>query len=57
MGGWEMRVLTASWTAGCRPHVCAVGRYACEEDDEAVCADVGLGGWIAEGEGVCGFCE
>lgn len=39
------------------PHVCAKGRDGGEEDEHAVCADVGGGGGVAEGEGVCGFGE
>lgn len=47
----------AAGTAGGAPHVAAVGRDACEEEDEAVCADVGLRVGVAEGKGVGAFAE
>lgn len=45
----------ATWSSGCGPHVCAVGGYAGEDDDHAVCADVGLGVGVAELECVSRF--
>jgi hypothetical protein len=46
----------AAGPAGLAPYA-PVGRYAGEEDDHAVGADVGLGVCVAEGERVSGFGE
>ena len=47
----------AAGASGSRPHVGAVGRDACEEEDHAVCADVNVGVSFTHGEGVGRFRE